>query len=247
MDGEHPAPPVASTRRLLVRIMKSRLFIAIIGVIGSLIGVYYGKWSEQPIRQSIPPELKVWLPLEPDLTILSSELPTWYLMNKPEMMPFPFDFNENARPRSPFEGTDPKDPKPGMMLGPVGGVAYLPISFQQVSVEQLHQLYQLSEIPPEMLVDMKNKVESFPKEHETRKKEMLKWVDHFTERNKAMPKAKVRIKELEDDWRRKYGIFSVDILVTNSVGRATSLALPASLHFEEGENDATLELNGKAG
>src|SRR5260370_25993970 len=153
MDGEPPAPPVASTRRLLVRIMKSRLFIAIIGVIGSLIGVYYGKWSEQPIRQSIPPELKVWLPLEPDLTILSSELPTWYLLNKPEMMPFPFDFNENARPRSPFEGTDPKDPKPGMILAPVGAGSYLPISLQTVTLEQLPHLYQLREMPPYTLLD----------------------------------------------------------------------------------------------
>src|SRR4051812_8307549 len=77
----------------LEKLARSKVSVAILGVIASILTYQLGKWSERPVISVEPITLKlvvadavkVFLPAEPKLSVLVYDISNWLLENKPDL------------------------------------------------------------------------------------------------------------------------------------------------------------------
>jgi hypothetical protein len=225
---------------------KSRLVIAILGIVGSVAGVWYGKWSDRPrigidivsIRRTAPDDVKVFLPIEDDFRVLGNSMEDWFWENRPSLAATLI-----GRP-------EPSGAIKKKMQDRSGEMQYwhtshpLPIPFFWANISQLRQLYDLEDLPTEVLAGaIKNAAIDDAKP--LKEQHQVDVAEELATHTKSMQKAKARLEQLEATWSEKYGIFRLEVLLTNFGGRPTSLRTPVKLHIVEGDQQGALELTSK--
>lgn len=229
----------------------------------AVVGFFLGRWYDRAkvsievssIRCMAPEDEKVWLPAEPDLAVLQAELPTFYLLTKPHLMPSLLALGGvsgmptvQRNPEVLADFTVQSPPRQTLQTrGPVALGVALPVPFQQCDLCQLWQLYEMANVPRDVIDKITESQPLIPgvDVDEVGKELRELAVAEMTDRVKKLPKAKERIVSLQEKLARESGVFYVDVVVSNSGGRTITLVRPITLkvRFDDaGDDTASMKL-----